>query len=55
MVAERFAVPTRTVDRWLVDPRLEFPRPLIIHTRRYFDLAEIEGWERRRQAAGKAA
>lgn len=42
----RFGVVDRTLDRWLADPKLKFPRPIFIKTRRYFFLDEIEDWER---------
>lgn len=31
----------RTLDRWLADPRVGFPRPVMIQTRRYFLEREI--------------
>jgi predicted DNA-binding transcriptional regulator AlpA len=31
----------RTLDRWLADPRIGFPRPVRIGTRRYFSEREI--------------
>ena len=46
MVWTRFCVTDRTLDRWLADPKLKFPRPMLIKTRRYFFLDEIEEWER---------
>jgi predicted DNA-binding transcriptional regulator AlpA len=36
-----------TLWRWLNDPDLKFPRPIVINHRRYFRLSEIETWERR--------
>jgi predicted DNA-binding transcriptional regulator AlpA len=42
----RFGITDRTLDRWLADENLKFPRPLIINRRRYFFLDEIEAWER---------
>jgi hypothetical protein len=53
-VAERFNVVPRTVERWQLDPRLGFPRPLIINRRKYWPLSSIEAWERQR-AAGAVA
>jgi hypothetical protein len=47
----RFGVVDRTLDRWVADPRLKFPRPVIINKRRYFRLSELEAWERGRVAA----
>jgi hypothetical protein len=50
---ERFGKSTRTLNRWLDDPDLGFPRPMRIKGRRYFSLAELKKWERRR-TIGKA-
>jgi predicted DNA-binding transcriptional regulator AlpA len=44
-------VTARTIDRWIADPKLGFPRPVMINTRRYFVLAEVEAFERARAAA----
>jgi len=46
MVWTRFGVTDRTLDRWIADPDLKFPRPMYIKKRRYFFLDEIEDWER---------
>lgn len=46
LVWTRFGVTDRTLDRWLIDPLLGFPRPMMIKGRRYFFLDEIEEWER---------
>jgi hypothetical protein len=40
-----------TLWRWERDPRLAFPQALIINGRRYYDLAEIEEWERAQAAS----
>jgi hypothetical protein len=53
-ICERYNVVDRTLDRWLKNPKLNFPRPLYINKRRYFDLSAVEKWERA-QAAGTAA
>lgn len=44
-VIARFGISRRTLDRWLRDNVLNFPRPLVINHRLYFALAEIEAWE----------
>ena len=49
-VCRRFGVTGRTLDRWLANENLQFPRPLVINNRRYFDEAEIIAWERARAA-----
>src|SRR5262245_59379815 len=40
----------RTLDRWVRDEALGFPRPRVIYNRRYFIASEIEAFAR--QAAG---
>ena len=37
-----------TLSRWVKDDRLQFPRPLYIHSRRYWNLGELIAWEKRR-------
>jgi predicted DNA-binding transcriptional regulator AlpA len=44
-----------TLWRWERDKRLEFPRAVTINGRKYYDLAEIEAWERARAAAQSPA
>jgi predicted DNA-binding transcriptional regulator AlpA len=46
LVWTRFGVTSRTLDRWIGDDDLGFPRPMLINKRRYFLLGEIEAWER---------
>jgi hypothetical protein len=52
-VWQRYGVTDRTLDRWIEDPKVEFPKPLVINGRRYFSDPELVVWERKR--AGKAA
>ena len=40
-----------TVWRWEHDEKLDFPGALNINGRKYYDLVEIEAWERRRAVA----
>ena len=53
----RFGISPRTFERWLLNQELRFPRPIYILRRRYWELAEIENWERHMAAAnaGKTA
>jgi hypothetical protein len=46
-VAARYGVASRTVERWQQDPKLEFPKPLVINTRKYWSVRDLESWERR--------
>ena len=53
-VQERYDIADRTLDRWLRIPSLEFPRPVVINSRRYFRVHELVEWERKRACAGAA-
>jgi predicted DNA-binding transcriptional regulator AlpA len=50
-VWERAGIVDRTLNRWLADPKLNFPKPIYVNRRRYFWADEIEAWERHRTAA----
>ena len=39
-----------TLWRWERDQKLGFPKAIDINGRKYFDLAAIEAWERKRAA-----
>lgn len=54
-LADRFGVSLMTVNRWLVDPRVNLPQPYFVGQRRYWNLAEIEAWEKTRAAASAHA
>jgi predicted DNA-binding transcriptional regulator AlpA len=48
-VAARYGnVHPRTVDRWLLDPELKFPRPMHVGRAALWDETELEVWERER-------
>lgn len=48
-VAQRYGgVNPRTIDRWLADPELKFPKPLYIGASPLWDEGELEEWERAR-------
>jgi hypothetical protein len=44
-VLERYDIVDRTLDRWLADPKLGFPRPAYINKRRYFDEGELDAFD----------
>jgi predicted DNA-binding transcriptional regulator AlpA len=46
VVCGRFGRTSKTLDRWIKDDRLGFPRPMYIRNRRYFREAELIEWER---------
>jgi hypothetical protein len=53
-VAARYGnVNVRTVDRWLLDPALAFPRPLYVGKRPLWDLDELTQWEISRARPGR--
>jgi predicted DNA-binding transcriptional regulator AlpA len=43
---ERYACSPATIYRWTKDPKLSFPKPLVVHGRKYFDAEAIDAWER---------
>lgn len=45
-VWERFDVSPMTLHRWLNNPALRFPRPKYIGRYRYWDVVELEAYER---------
>jgi hypothetical protein len=50
-VAERYGRTPRTIERWLDDEKLNFPQPVYINRFKYWNIDELEGWERKRAAA----
>jgi len=46
----RYDVTNRTLDRWIISEQRDFPKPIMINGRRYWDQAEVEAWERSRAA-----
>jgi hypothetical protein len=54
LVAERYSVHVRTVDRWGKDPSLGFPPVIIIRKRRYRDAAALDAWDRAHNTATEA-
>ncbi len=53
-VLRRYRIVDRTLKRWLDNPSLNFPRPLVVNGRRYFKLGELEQWERSRAANARS-
>jgi hypothetical protein len=45
-VCERYEICDRTLDRWVADPKLNFPKPMIVNKRRYFDEGELDAFDR---------
>lgn len=49
---ERYSRCGRTLARWLENPSVQFPQPALhINNRRYWRMADILDWERRRAVA----
>ena len=44
-VAEDLATSGKTLARWMLDPKMKLPTPIVIASRRYFRRAEIEAWK----------
>lgn len=51
LVADRYKVTSRTIDRWDGRPDLGFPKAIRINNRKYRRLDQLENWERERVAA----
>jgi predicted DNA-binding transcriptional regulator AlpA len=43
-LARKVGVCTRTIFTWAADPKLNFPQPIKIGFRRYFQVSEVEAW-----------
>ena len=54
LVAARYAVTIRCIDRWEADPRLAFPRPVYLGRMRFWRVAELEAWEAEQAQRAKA-
>ena len=50
-VAERYGRTPRTIERWLDDEKLNFPQPVYINRFKYWNIDELESWERKQVAA----
>jgi len=49
--AERYGVCEMTLWRWERDESLGFPKPISINGRKFYDVTELEAWERKRVTA----
>ena len=50
-VARELGVSSRTLSRWLVDPKVSFQSPVVIRGRNYFERGSIELWKAERVRA----
>jgi hypothetical protein len=44
-LAAELGICARTLDRWLHDAALGFPRPHVVNKRRYFERNAIDAWK----------
>ena len=44
-VAARYGVVVRSIERWLLRPGLNFPKPEYINGRRYWSLNQLREWD----------
>jgi predicted DNA-binding transcriptional regulator AlpA len=49
-VQDRYGICDRTLDRWIKDESVGFPKPIVVHRRRYWRVGELVAFERRRAA-----
>ncbi|WP_112663486.1 helix-turn-helix transcriptional regulator [Microvirga flavescens] len=54
-VRDRYSISEMTLWRWERDPKVAFPRPMIVNRRKLYRLTDIEAWERQRAASTSAA
>jgi hypothetical protein len=47
-VLDRYCICARTLDRWVKDESVGFPKPIVVHRRRYWRVGELVAFERRR-------
>ena len=51
-VAARYGVTTRTVDNWLANVELGFPKPILINGRKLYPEHELDEFDRRTPRGG---
>ncbi len=54
LVAARYAVTIRSIERWTDDDRRGFPAPVYLGRMRFWRVADLEAWEAQRAEAGAA-
>jgi hypothetical protein len=47
-VAAFHGICLRSLNRWLADPRLAYPKPAIVNGRRYWRVGDILAWDQAR-------
>ncbi len=46
----RYGIDNRSLHRWRNDPKLKFPVAMVVNGRTFFDVDELERWEKTRAA-----
>lgn len=54
LVAARYALTIRSIDRWTEDPRKGFPPPVYLGRMRFWRVADLEAWEAAQDERGAA-
>jgi hypothetical protein len=45
LVAERYDITVRTLERWDATPSLKFPKPIFIRRRRFREVSALDQWD----------
>ena len=53
-VWERYGISFMTLNRWIKRTDIEFPKPIYLGRYRYFDIDELEAFERKRASLRSA-
>ena len=51
LVAARYGVSLRCIERWVANPALNFPKPIFVNRRKFWFQAELARWDRERARA----
>jgi predicted DNA-binding transcriptional regulator AlpA len=54
-IKARYDISDMSLWRWLQDEKLNFPKPVVIRARRYWDAEAIDQWEQTRAAETASA
>jgi len=49
----RYGVSFMTINRWIKDERVGFPKPIYLGRLRFWKLADLEAWEANQPAKGR--
>jgi predicted DNA-binding transcriptional regulator AlpA len=50
-VRQRYGITAMTLWRWQRNDALQFPQPIVINKRLYWDISDLESWDASRQRA----